>query len=117
MINEPNDVTGMYEVIFDEKNHHTAPIRVLEGTFKDFVYKYGEVKVGDFEEEDQDVPLKFDYELLEAPESYKSVNEDAEQVQFEQLIGDILYDIIVNSDMVKEAVREANYGDRNNNTE
>ena len=108
--NEHNDVSGMYEVFLNEKHHHTAPIRVLKGTFKDFVYKYGEVKVGDFEKEDQDVPLKFDYELLEAPESYTTEDEDAEKLQFEQLIGDILYDIIVNSDTVREALD----GNRNN---
>ena len=112
MKNEPNDVTGLYEVIFNEKNHSTAPVRILEGTFKDFVYKYGEVKVGDFED-DKEVPLKFDYELIEVPESYEVDDEEAEQLQFEQLIGDVLYDIIVNSDTVKEA----KYGNINNDTE
>ena len=37
-------------------------------------------------------------------------SEDAEKLQFEQLIGDILYDIIVNSDTVREALD----GNRNN---
>jgi len=111
MKNEPNDVTGMYEVLFNT-NNDTAPVRVLEGTFKDFVYKYGAIQVGDFDKEDFDVPLKFEYILLEAPESYEVDDEEAEQLQFEQLCGDILYDIIVNSDTVKEALD----GNRNNDS-
>jgi len=114
--NEPNDVTGLYEIIFDEKNHSTAPVRILEGTFKDFVYKYGAIQVGDFNEDDSDVPLKYEYELLEAPESYALTldpdHESEEQNQFEQLIGDVLYDIIVNSDTVKEATN----GNRNDDS-
>lgn len=111
LVNEPNDVTGMYEVLFNTDND-TAPVRVLEGTFKDFVYKYGAIQVGEFDKDDSDVPLKYEYTLLEAPESYEVDDEEAEQVQFEQLIGDILYDIIVNSDTVKEAKD----GNRNNDT-
>ena len=109
MVNEPNDVTGLYEVLYNT-GKDTAPVRILEGTFKDFVYKYGKVQVGKFENNSKDVPFKYDYELLEAPESYKVDDEDSEKFQFEQLIGDILYDIIVNSDTVKEA----NNGNREN---
>jgi len=113
--NEPNDVAGMYELVFDEANHNTAPVRILEGKFKNFVYKYGTIQVGDFEEEDSEVPLKYDYELIEAPAEYDVTDEEhesAEQAEFEQFIGDILYDIIVNSDTVKEATN----GNRNNDS-
>ena len=111
--NEPNDVSGMYELIFDE-SHNTAPVRILEGKFKNFVYKYITIQVGDFEEEDSEVPLKYNYELLEAPAEYEVTDEEhesAEQVEFENFIGDILYDIIVNSYTVKEA-----NGNRNNDS-
>ena len=111
LVNEPNDVTGMYEVLFNTEND-TAPVRILEGTFKDFVYKYGAIQVGKFEGDPSDVPLKFEYTLLEAPESYEVDEEEAEQLQFEQLCGDILYDIIVNSDTVKDAKD----GNRNNDS-
>ena len=111
LVNEPNDVTGMYEVLFNTDND-TAPVRVLEGTFKDFVYKYGAIEVGEFDKDDSEVPLKYEYTLLEAPESYEVDDEEAEKVQFEQLIGDILYDIIVNSNTVKEALN----GNRNNDS-
>ena len=105
LLNEPNDVTGMYEVIYKTGND-TTPVRILEGKFKDFVYKYGKIQVGDFKKKDYDVPLKYEYDLLEAPGNYKVNDEDAEKFEFEQFIGDILYDIIVNSDTVKEATNE-----------
>jgi len=104
-----DNISHKYELLFNTSNN-TAPVRILEGTFKDFVYKYGKVQVGKFENNDKDVPLKYDYELLEAPESYEVDDEDSEKFQFEQLIGDILYDIIVNSDTVKEV----NNGNRDN---
>lgn len=112
--NEPKDVKGMYELIFDE-SHNTAPVRILEGKFKNFVYKYGTIQVGNFEEEDSEVPLRYDYELLEAPEDYNIVDEDheaTEKTEFEQFIGNILYDIIVNSETVKEATN----GNRNDDS-
>lgn len=110
---ESNDMSGMYEIAFDEANHSNAPVRILKGKFKNFVYKYGTIQVGDFEEDAEDVPLKYDYELLEAPEGYEVEDEEAEQHEFEQLLGDVLYDIIVNSSTVKEAKD----GNRNNDTE
>ena len=102
LVNEPNDVSGMYELIFED-TQDTAPVRIIEGKFKNFVYKYGTIQVGDFDEGADDIPLKYDYELLEAPEDYEVEDEASEQIEFEQFIGDILYDIIVNSDTVKEA--------------
>lgn len=110
LLNEPNDVTGMYEVIYNTDND-TTPVRILEGKFKNFVYKYGKIQVGEFNDNDSDVPLKYEYDLLEAPSTYEIDNEDNEKLEFEHLIGDVLYDIIVNSKNVKEA-----NGDRNDDT-
>lgn len=93
-------MTGKYEAIFSP-DHDTALIRIIEGKFVNFVYQYGNVKLGDPEAETFD--LSFDYTLNEAPESYELENEEEEQKEFEQIIGDILYDIIVNSDKVKES--------------
>ena len=116
--NKPNDVTGMYELLFNTDND-TAPVRVLEGKFKNFVYKYITIEVGDFEEGDSEVPLKNNYELLEAPIEYEVTEEEdesAEQAEFEQFICDILYDIIVNSDTVKEAAKAFVNGNRNDDS-
>ena len=104
--NEPNDVTGMYEIDFNTSAGSNAQVRITDGKFKNFLYKYGTIKVGEFDDDAEDVPLKYDYELLEAPEDYDIIDEEhesTEQAEFEQLIGDILYDIIVNSNTVKEA--------------
>ena len=111
-MSQQNNISHLYEISFDKNSKDTAPIRILDGKFKDFVYKYGIIQVGEFKEEAEDVPLNYDYELLEAPSSYEVENEEAEKIEFEQLISDILYDIIVNSSTVKEATD----GDRNNDT-
>jgi hypothetical protein len=103
---QPNNISSIYEISFDKNSKDTAPIRILEGKFKDFVYKYDTIQVGEFDEEAEDVPLSYDYKLLEAPSSYEVDDEEAEKYEFEQLIGDILYDIIVNSSTVKEANNE-----------
>ena len=93
-------MTSKYEAIFTPEQD-TALIRITDGKFTNFVYQYGNVRVGDESAETFD--LSFDYTLHEAPESYKLENEEEEQKEFEQVIGDILYDIIVNSDKVKES--------------
>ncbi len=95
-----NEATGKYEVIFTEEKDDTAHVRVLEGKFKDFVYKYGTVSVS---EEEDTANLSYDYTLLEVPAEYTYEDEAAEQEEFENFIGDVLYDIIVNSDNIKEA--------------
>jgi len=102
------NITDKYEIINNTEND-TSPIRLIQGKFINFVYKYGAVKVGSFEEDD--VPVTFEYDLLEAPTSYITEDEDAEKIEFENLIGDILVDIIINSKDVKET-----NGNRNNNT-
>ena len=99
-----DSMTGKYEAIFSP-DHDTALIRITEGKFANFVYQYGNVKLGDpkTDSEAETFLLAFDYTLHEAPESYELENEEEEQKEFEQIIGDILYDIIVNSDKVKES--------------
>lgn len=100
-----------YQVDPQTSETGTAPIRILEGKFVDFVYRYGEIKVGTTENENGDLPLIYDYVLLEAPESFETKDEDADHKEFEQVIGDVLYDIIVN-----ESGRIGN-DNRNNDTE
>ena len=92
-------MTNKYEVIFDP-DQDTALIRITEGKFIDFVYQYGNVSIGDDNEET--FPVSFNYELKSAPETYEYIDEQTEKLEFEQILGDILYDIIVNSDKVKE---------------
>lgn len=91
-------MTNKYEVIFDKKED-TALIRITDGKFINFVFQFGEVSIGN-EESDGSLPINFTYDLKEAPESYTYENEEAEKAEFENLIGDILYDIVVNTNKV-----------------
>lgn len=94
-------MTSKYELIFDNAED-TALVRITEGKFTNFVYQYLEVGVND-EEEDGSLPVKFSYSLKQAPESYTYEDEEADKKEFETIIGDILYDIVVNSNKVREA--------------
>ena len=87
-------MTDKYEVIFDPQQD-TALIRITEGKFQDFVFQCGNVSVGD--DEAETFPVQFNYEL-----KYDYINEQADKLEFEQTLGDILYDIIVNTNKVKE---------------
>ena len=105
-------MTVKYEVLDQRSDTTNACIHIKEGKFKDFVYRYGTIQIGEEDEEKQDLPVNFDYELLEAPTSYEVDDEDVEKDEFEQTIGDILYDIFINQ--YGETV-EAN-GNRNNDS-
>jgi len=86
-----------YEVFFVDAEEN-AWIRILEGKFKGFVYNYDVVKVGDFEDEDaESVPLTYSYELREAPSTFETNDEESDKKEFEKVIGDVLYNIIVAS--------------------
>ena len=93
-------LTNNYEVIFTEKKE-TARIRITKGKFINFVYSYDKVSMNN-PEEDGELKLSFSYELIGAPESYKYEDEKADKAEFEDTIGDILYDIIVNTDKIQE---------------
>ena len=88
-----------YEVVFRSKDEN-ALIRVVRGKFANFVYEYGQVSIDD--ESEEDIKVSFTYELKEAPATYKYEDEAAEKAEFEQVIGNTLYDIVVNTDKVKE---------------
>ena len=88
-------MTNKYEVIFDKKQD-TALIKLTEGKFINFVFQFGEVSIKE-EELDGSLPVSFTYDLKEAPDSYTYDNEEADKAEFENIIGDILYDIVVNT--------------------
>ncbi len=94
-------MTDKYEVIF-KPEAETAYIRILEGKFENFIYQYHNVSVGEANE-DETINLSYSYDLKEVPESYEYSFSQEGKKDFEQTIGDILFDIIVNSDQVKEA--------------
>lgn len=93
-----------YKVLEQKDEDSTATILITEGKFEGFAYNYGVVKVREDEETDQAF-LSYDYNLLEAPESYEIVDEFKDKEEFEQLIGDILVDVIATSIEMKDADR------------
>ena len=82
-----------YEVLEQPDEKNTAHVMICDGKYEAFVYKYGVVKMEEISEDDG-AALSFEYELIEAPEDYQIENEDAEKMEFETLIGDILVDIV-----------------------
>ena len=67
-----------------------------EGKFTDVVYYYGEVKIEEDEENDQ-AHLNFKFQIDKGNEQY-TINELNESAEFKTLIGDILADILDNTD-------------------
>jgi|TARA_R100000278_G_scaffold115523_1_gene94481 hypothetical protein len=70
-------------------------IRLLNGKYSDIIYTYGIVKVGEKENDDGTMSLKFDWALVEKPESMKEDLNNS--IEFQNHIGDILRDIIIDS--------------------
>ena len=62
-----------------------ACIKIVEGKFKDVVYKYGKVGFGKDESPDGTLPMKFDYDIMVNPN-----NVDLDTKEFIDFIGDIL---------------------------
>ncbi len=94
-------MTNKYEVIF-EPSLETALIRILEGKYINFIFQYHDVSIGE-PNDDETVNLSYTYDLKEVPQPYEHNLTDEDKEEFEQTVGDILFDIIMNSDQVKEA--------------
>lgn len=93
ILDTPSTVEG-------EKTSDTSLVMIQEGYFEGFTYHYGVVS---FQEDDDADPeengvLSYDYVLVEVPEEYEVTDEAKEQVDFENLIGEILVDIIINNE-------------------
>jgi len=63
-------------------------VRIVQGKYKNIIYKYGTVRFGDQENDNGMLSCKFDYEILENPN-----NVEKEQ-DFDLLLGDIMVDIL-----------------------
>jgi len=68
-------------------------IKLLSGKYSDIIYTYGRVGAAEEENEDGNFVLSFDWKLEYKPED---MEEDlANSAEFQQYIGDILRDIII----------------------
>ena len=78
-----------YCFIYPKKDDAAVHIKLLEGTYKDTIFKFGKVKI--FEENEQ-AYLHFAYDVLESRNARPKVLEKDEA--FKNYIGDLLVEIM-----------------------
>lgn len=78
-----------YQYIYPANDDKTVHIKLLEGPYKDTVFKYGKIK---FEEKDELCYLLFAYDVLQSPvKKPKKLEKDED---FKNHIGDLLVEIM-----------------------
>jgi hypothetical protein len=78
-----------YCFIYPKDDQETVHVRLLDGKYKDTVFKYGKVK---FEERQGNVYLLFAYDVLESPiDKPKKLEKDTD---FKNYLGDLLVEIM-----------------------
>ena len=93
-----------YKLVFKEGSDFHS-IKLLSGDYEGVIYTYGRVSIGG-ERDDGRLPLSFKWKLEEKPDSVK---EDIEKsAEFQNYIGDILADIIIDSKVVENARKNTN---------
>ena len=86
--------------IYPKEDGTAVHIKLLEGPYKDTVFKYGKVK---FKEENDQVYLLFAYDVLESPvKKPAKLEKDAD---FKNYIGDLLVEIM-SSNIEQEVIDE-----------
>ena len=78
-----------YKFVFPANDDKTVHIKLLQGPYKDTIYKYGQVK---FDEKDGDGYLLFDYDVIESTVMKPKKLEKDED--FKNVIGDLLVEMI-----------------------
>ena len=77
-----------YCYIYPKDDSQAVHIKLLDGPYKDTVYKYG--RVG-FEEKNEQVYLQFKFDVIESNIKIKKLEKDLE---FKNYIGDLLVEIM-----------------------
>lgn len=94
-----------YCYIYPKDDDSAVHIRLLEGEYKDTIFKYGKVK---FEEKNDLVHLLFGYDVLESKVSKpKKLEKDD---KFKNYIGDLLVEIM-SSNIEQEVIDETGISD------
>jgi hypothetical protein len=94
-----------YCFIYPKDDESAVHIRLLEGEYKDTIFKYGKVK---FEEKNDLVYLLFGYDVLESKVSKpKKLEKDD---KFKNYIGDLLVEIM-SSNIEQEVIDETGISD------
>ena len=95
-------IGSKYKVLLDSMNNakeQIGHVKILDGKYKGMIYSYGMVQViPKFESfanvmDDDELVLKFEYNVMK-----ESPVEDDRSEELENLLGDVLMDIIINSD-------------------
>ena len=94
-----------YCFIYPKDDGTAVHIKLLEGPYKDTIFKYGKVK---FKEENDQVYLLFAYDVLESTVSKPKKMEKDED--FKNYIGDLLVEIM-GSNIEQEVVDETRTDD------
>jgi hypothetical protein len=85
---------GKYTFVVKEDDDNVSICITDNGKYHGVVYKYGVVSVAEKENEDGNLPLRFEYDIVD---NYGVSREEFDK-EFFTLIGDILVDIIENQD-------------------
>lgn len=83
-----NPVAEFYVLLEKRGEKEQTLVRIVQGKYKNIIYKYGTVRFGDQENDNGMLSCKFDYKILENPN-----NVEKEQ-DFDLLLGDIMVDIL-----------------------
>ena len=93
-----------YCFIYPKDDAQTVHIKLLDGPYKDTVFKYGKVK---FEERHEDVHLVFAFDVIESNIKAKKLEKD---IDFKNYIGDFLVHLMSNN-MEQEIIDETGTND------
>lgn len=83
-----NPVAEFYVLLEKRGEKEQTLVRIVQGKYKNIIYRYGTVRFGDQENDNGMLSCKFDYKILENPN-----NVEKEQ-DFDLLLGDIMVDIL-----------------------
>lgn len=89
-----------YCFIYPKDDKETVHIKLLDGTYKDTVFKYGKVK---FEERHGNVYLIFEYDVVES--LYDKPRKMEKDEDFKNYIGDLLVELMsanIDQDIIDE---------------
>ena len=89
--NSPTEQTKNKRYVFAQKEgeDHTC-IKIVEGKYKDVIYKYGKVGFAPKENPDGTLPMQFDYTVVRNPNDLDILDNQA----FIDYIGDILIELL-----------------------
>ena len=90
-----------YCFIYPKEDNQSVHIRLIEGPYKDTVFKYGKVK---FEEKDDQMYLLFAYDVLES--TIQKPRKLEKDMVFKNYLGDLLVEIMsgnLETDIIDEA--------------